>query len=52
MFKILSVEDQLRMERARGLEVQNKQKEVDEILLQQLVDLDYRQSLSELGVNS
>ncbi len=50
MFRRLTAEEQIRMERGRVLQFQNEQKETEEILLRQLVDLDYRQSLSELGV--
>ena len=50
MFKKLTAEEQLRMERARSLEFLNKQAEAEKIILEQLVDLDFRQSLTELGV--
>ena len=50
MFKKLTAEEQLRMERARSLELLNKQAETEKIVLEQLVDLDFRQSLMELGV--
>lgn len=50
MFKKLTEQEQIRLERQGSLQFQNKQKETEEILLEQLVDLDFRQSLSELGV--
>jgi hypothetical protein len=50
LFKKLTEQEQIRLERQRSLQFQNKQKETEEILLEQLVDLDFRQSLSELGV--
>ena len=50
LFKKLTAEEQVRIERARVLQYQNEQKELEELLLNQLVDLDFRQSLTELGV--
>lgn len=50
MFRKLTAEEQLRMERARSLEFLNKQTEIEKIILEQLVDIDFRQSLMELGV--
>ncbi len=50
LFKKLTAEEQVRIERARVLQYQNEQKESEELLLNQLVDLDFRQSLTELGV--
>jgi len=50
VFKKLTAEEQLRMERARSLEFLNKQTEIEKIILEQLVDIDFRQSLMELGV--
>ena len=50
MFKKLTIQEQIRLERQRSLQIQNKQKETEEIMLEQLVDLDYRQSLIEMGV--
>jgi hypothetical protein len=50
VFRKLTAEEQLRMERARSLEFLNKQTEIEKIILEQLVDLDFRQSLSEMGV--
>lgn len=51
MFKKLTVQEQIRLEGQRSLQFQNKQKETEEILLEQLVDIDFRQSLMEMGVN-
>ena len=51
LFKKLSIEEQLRMERERNLILQNQQAEKEEIIFNQLVDLDFRQSLIELGVD-
>ena len=50
MFRKITTEEQLRKERAKRLEEQNKRKESEEIILEQLVDVDYRQSLIEMGV--
>lgn len=50
MFRKLTAEEQLRMERARNLEFLNRQTEIEKIILEQLMDLDFRQSLTELGV--
>ena len=50
MFKKLTVQEQIRLEGQRSLQFQNKQKETEEILLEQLVDIDFRQSLMEMGV--
>lgn len=50
VFRKLTAEEQLRMERARSLEFLNKQTEIEKIILEQLVDIDFRQSLMELGV--
>jgi hypothetical protein len=50
VFRKLTAEEQLRMERARNLEFLNRQTEIEKIILEQLVDIDFRQSLMELGV--
>lgn len=50
MFKKLTVEEQVRINRQEGLAQQNEQKRAEELLLEHLVDLDFRQSLIELGV--
>ena len=51
MFKKLSIEEMLRLERDRISQIQNDQIEKEEIIFNQLVDLDFRQSLIELGVD-
>ena len=51
MFKKLSIEEMLRLERERISQNQNDQVEKEEIIFNQLVDLDFRQSLIELGVD-
>jgi hypothetical protein len=50
MFGKLTVDGQVQMERARNLEFLNRQTEIEKIILEQLVDIDFRQSLMELGV--
>ena len=50
MFKMLTTEEQLRAERQRNLALQVRNEEMEKILLEQLVDLDFRQSLTEMGV--
>lgn len=50
LFRRISIEERLRKERAKRLEEQNKRKESEEIILEQLVDVDYRQSVIEMGV--
>lgn len=52
LFKKLTAEEQLRMERERNLALQNQQAEKDDIVFNQLMDLDFRQSLNELGVDA
>ena len=51
MFKKLSIEEMLRLERERISQIQNDQVEKEEIIFNQLVDLDFRQSLIELEVD-
>ncbi len=51
MFKKLSIEEMLRLERDRISQIQNDKVEKEEIIFNQLVDLDFRQSLIELGVD-
>ena len=46
----LSLEDQLRLERERNLVLLAQKEEVEDLVLNQLVELDFRQSLSEMGV--
>ncbi len=50
MFRKLTAEEMIRMERSRNLQLLNKQRETERVMFEQLVDLDFRQSLSELGV--
>ncbi len=47
---LLTLREQLRLERAFHLQLLNEQRQIEEIFLQQLVNLDFRQSLAELGV--
>ncbi len=51
VFKKLSIEEMLRIERERISQIQNDKVEKEEIIFNQLVDLDFRQSLIELGVD-
>lgn len=51
VFKKLSIEEMLRLERDRISQIQNDKVEKEEIIFNQLVDLDFRQSLIELGVD-
>ena len=46
----LSVEKQLRLERRRNLALLAEKEDMEDLMLNQLVDLDFRQSLSEMGV--
>jgi len=46
----LSVEEQIHLERQRNLALQAAKEEMEDLMLSQLVDLDFRQSLSEMGV--
>jgi len=50
VFKKLSVEEKLQNEREENLLRLNKQIDNEKVIYEQLVDLDFRQSLSELGV--
>jgi len=47
----LSVEEQLRLERRRNLALLAEKEDMEDLMLNQLVDLDFRQSLSEMGVD-
>lgn len=51
VFKKLSIEEMIRLERNRISQIQNDKVEKEEIIFNQLVDLDFRQSLIELGVD-
>ena len=46
----LSIEEQIHLERQRNLALQAAKEEMEDLMLSQLVDLDFRQSLSEMGV--
>lgn len=50
MFKKLTIEEKLQKEREQNLANLNKQIDTEKVIFEQLVDLDFRQSLSELGV--
>lgn len=51
MFRIITEKEQIRHERQRNLKLQNEQSQKEEIIFNQLIDLDFRQSLNELGVD-
>lgn len=46
----LSLEEQLKIERERNLLLLAQKEEVEDLVLNQLVDLGFRQSLAEMGV--
>ena len=50
MFRKLTVEEQLRIERQKALEERNKQEESEKLILEQVVDIDFKQSMMEMGV--
>ena len=50
LFRKITTKEQLREERAKRLEEQNKRKESEEIILEQLIDIDFRQSMIEMEV--
>jgi len=50
VFKKLTIEEKLQKEREQNLANLNKQIDTEKVIFEQLVDLDFRQSLSELGV--
>ncbi len=50
MFKKLTIEEKLQKEREQNLANLNKQIDTEKVIFEQLVDLDFRQSLSEMGV--
>ena len=49
MFRIVTTEEQIREERQRALADKAKSDEVDELMLEQMVDVDFRLSMTELG---
>lgn len=50
MFRKVTIEEQLKKEKIARLEEQNRQKESDRIILEQLIDVDSRQSIIEMEV--
>lgn len=46
----VSLEEQLRIERQRNLALQAVNEELTEVIVKQLVDLEFRQLLNEMGV--
>ena len=50
LFRKITTKEQLREERAKRLEEQNKRKESEKIILEQLIDVDFRQSMIEMEV--
>jgi len=50
MFKKLTIEEKLQKEREQNLANLNKQIDTEKVILEQLVDVDFRLSLMELGV--
>jgi len=50
VFKKLTIEEKLQKEREQNLANLNKQIDTEKVIFEQLVDLDFRQSLSEMGV--
>lgn len=50
MFKKLTAEEQVERERQRSLKKVNEQTETEKLMLEQMVDMDFRQSMAEMGV--
>lgn len=50
MLRRVTAKEQIKAERQRALEELNKQKENESLIFEQLVDIDFRQSMAELGV--
>ena len=50
MFRRVKPEEQIREERQRALAETAKREEVDELILEQMVDVDFRLSMTELEV--
>ena len=48
MFRRVTVEEQIREERQRALAADSRRVELDELILEQVVDVDFRLSMSEL----
>ena len=47
----LSLEEQLRIERQQRLALQVENEELSEVIVGQLLDLEFRQLINEMGVN-
>ena len=47
----LSLEEQLRIERQQRLALQAENEELSEVIVDQLLDLEFRQLINEMGVN-
>lgn len=47
----LSSEEQLRIERQQRLALQAESEELSEVIVDQLLDLEFRQLINEMGVN-
>lgn len=50
MVRKISEQEQIRKERQKALAERVKQKELDELMLEQMVEIDFRQSMTEMGV--
>ena len=50
MYKKLTVEEIIREERNRALADASRRNETEELMLEQMVDMDFRQSMTEMGV--
>lgn len=46
----LSIEEELRLERQQRLALQAENEELSDIVVQQLLDLEFRQLINEMGV--
>lgn len=50
MFRRVTTEEQVREERQQRLKGITEQKEAEEMLVEQMVEMDFRQSMLEMGV--
>ena len=50
MFRRVTTEEQVREERQQRLKGIAEQKEAEEMLVEQMVEMDFRQSMLEMGV--
>ena len=50
MYKKLTAEEIIREERNRALAGASRRNETEELMLEQMVDMDFRQSMTEMGV--